>query len=433
MVKLVTLAPGGARLLSTSSRLDRELSYKLVVVGGGAGGCGTANKFANKLGKDQVAVIEPGEMHYYQPMWTLVGGGLKSLAQSGRPMENCLPKNATWLKDSVTSFSPEENQLTTASGDVITYDHLVIAMGLQLRYEKIKGLPEAFDTPGVGSNYSVKYVEKTTEAIKNFKGGNALFTFPNSPIKCAGAPQKIMYIAEEAFKKAGVQANIQYHTALPVLFGVKKYADALWEVVKGRGINVNLRHNLIEVKPESKEAVFQHLDTQETVTVPYDLLHVTPPMSTPDPLASNASLADAAGFLDVNKETLQHNKFPNIFGIGDCTSVPTAKTAAAVAAQLGIIRKNLGASLNSQPLPTKYDGYTSCPLVTGSSSVILAEFDFQAPPQPLETFPINQAKERWTMYQLKAHFMPQLYWFGLIKGWWEGPGIFRKALHFGMK
>jgi len=433
MVRLVTLAPGGTRLLSTSSRLDRELSYKLVVVGGGAGGCGTANKFANKLGKDQVAVIEPGDMHYYQPMWTLVGGGLKSLAQSGRPMKNCLPKNATWLKDSVTSFSPEENQLTTASGDVITYDHLVIAMGLQLRYERIKGLPEAFDTPGVGSNYSVKYVEKTTEAIKNFKGGNALFTFPNSPIKCAGAPQKIMYIAEETFKKEGVQANIQYHTALPVLFGVKKYADALWEVVKGRGINVNLRHNLIEVKPESKEAVFQHLDTQETVTVPYDLLHVTPPMSTPDPLATNASLADAAGFLDVNKETLQHNKFPNIFGIGDCTSVPTAKTAAAVAAQLGIIRKNLGASLKSQPLPTKYDGYTSCPLVTGSNSVILAEFDFQAPPQPLETFPINQAKERWTMYQLKAHFMPQLYWFGLIKGWWEGPGIFRKALHFGMK
>merc|ERR1711963_960593 len=168
-------------------------------------------------------------------------------------------------------------------------------------------------------------------------------------------------------------------------------------------------------------------------TVPYDLLHVTPPMSTPEPLASNASLADAAGFLDVNKETLQHNKFSNIFGLGDCTSVPTAKTAAAVAAQLGIIRKNLAAPLNGQPLPTKYDGYTSCPLVTGSSSVILAEFDFQAPPQPMETFPVNQAKERWSMYQLKAHFMPQLYWFGLIKGWWEGPGIFRRALHFGMK
>merc|ERR1719341_1153684 len=352
-----------------------------------AGGCGTANKFANKLGKDQVAVIEPGDMHYYQPMWTLVGGGLKSLAQSGRPMKNCLPKNATWLKDSVTSFSPEENQLTTASGDVITYDHLVIAMGLQLRYERIKGLPEAFDTPGVGSNYSVKYVEKTTEAIKNFKGGNALFTFPNSPIKCAGAPQKIMYIAEEAFKKAGVQANIQYHTALPVLFGVKKYADALWEVVKGRGINVHLRQHLVEIKPASKEAVFENLDTNEQTTVPYDMIHITPPMGTPPALNSNADLVDAGGFLSVDKETLQHTKYPNIFGIGDCTSIPVAKTAAAVAAQLGIMKKNLGAAISgSETMPA---AYTGCPLVTGKSSLILAEFDFQAPPQPMETFPIN--------------------------------------------
>lgn len=423
----------GTRLLSTSPALLQDQAFKLVIVGGGAGGCGTANKFASKLGAGEVAVIEPSDMHYYQPMWTLVGGGLKDLQQSGRPMADCLPKSATWIKDSVTSFSPETNQVTTSSGDTITYDHLVIAMGLQLRYEKIKGLPEAFDTPGVGSNYSSKYVGKTQAALRDFKGGNAIFTFPNSPIKCAGAPQKIMYIAEEAFRRAGVQANVHYYSALPVIFGVKKYADSLWQVVNSRGINVNLRHHLVEVRPETREAVFQHLDTQEMVTAPYDLLHITPPMSTPDPLLTNPALVDAGGFLSVDKETLQHTKFPNIFGIGDCTSVPTAKTAAAVAAQLGIMRKNLGASLAGRPLAAKYDGYTSCPLVTGRSSVILAEFDFQAPPQPLETFPLNQAKERWSMYQLKAHFMPQLYWFGLIKGWWEGPGIFRKLFHFGLK
>jgi len=182
-------------------------------------------------------------------------------------------------------------------------------MGLQLKYEMIKGLPEAFDTPGVGSNYSDKYVGKTQAALREFKGGNAVFTFPTGAIKCPGAPQKIMYIAEQTFRDAGIKANIHYFSSLPVIFGVKKYADALWEVVKGRNINVHLRHNLVEVKPETKEAVFENLDTNEKTTVPYDFLHVTPPMAPPAPLADNKDLADAAGFLDVNKETLQHTKY----------------------------------------------------------------------------------------------------------------------------
>jgi len=261
--KTVHLQP--IRQFSITSQLDAEHSYKLVVVGGGAGGCGTANKFVNKFGPGEVAVIEPNTMHYYQPMWTLVGGGVKTLAQSGRPMDSLLPKAASWIKDSVAGFEPEQNRLVTESGDVVNYDFLVVAMGLELRYDKIKGLPEAFDTPGVGSNYSVKYVEKTKKAIDEFKGGNAIFTFPNSPIKCAGAPQKIMYLAEEAFRSKGIQANIQYRSSLAVIFGVKKYADALWEVVKGRGINVHLRQNLVEIKPEAKEAVFENLDTKELV------------------------------------------------------------------------------------------------------------------------------------------------------------------------
>jgi len=421
------------RHFSLTSHLSAEHHYKLVIVGGGAGGCGTANKFASKFKPGEVAVIEPSTMHYYQPLWTLVGGGVKTLAQTGRPMDTLLPKAATWVKDSVARFDPEHNKLETDGGEEVHYEYLVVAMGLQLRYDKIKGLPEAFDTPGVGSNYSAKYVEKTLEAIEKFKGGNAIFTFPNSPIKCAGAPQKIMYLAEETWRKKGVEANIQYRSSLAVLFGVKKYADALWEVVKGRGINVHLRQHLVEIKPETKEAVFENLDTKELESVNYEMIHVTPPMNTPEALYNNKDLADAGGFLNVKKETLQHNKYPNIFGIGDCTSVPTAKTAAAVAAQLGIMRKNLGAAISgSSTMPGVYEGYTSCPLVTGKNSCILAEFDFQAPPQPLETFPVNQAKERWTMFQLKAHLMPSLYWHGLVKGWWEGPGVFRKIFRLGM-
>jgi len=420
------------RLISTTKTLDADLKYKLVVVGGGAGGCGTANKFVKKFGPGEVAVIEPNEMHYYQPLWTLVGGGVKQLSESGRPMETLLPKQANWLKDSVASFEPDNNRLVTKSGDVVSYDFLVVAMGLELRYDKIKGLPEAFDTPGVGSNYSVKYVEKTKKAIDNFQGGNALFTYPNSLIKCPGAPQKIMYMAEETFRKKGVQASIHYHSSLPVIFACKKFADALWEVVRGRGIHVHLRQHLVEIKPDTKEAVFENLDTNELTTVPYDMIHITPPMETPPALHSNKDLTDAAGFLSINKETLQHTKYPNIFGIGDCTNLTIARTAAAVAAQLGIMRKNLGAAIDgSRVMPGVYSGYTSCPLVTGKGSLILAEFDFQVPPQPMETFPVDQAKERWSMYLMKAHFFPTLYWRGLVKGWWEGPGLLRKIFSLG--
>jgi len=178
-----------AKSFSTSNINFANKSYKLVVVGGGAGGCSTAAKFASKY-PGQVAVIEPRDTHYYQPGWTLVGGGMKTFEDTGKPMKNVLPKKAEWLKTSVETFDPDNSKVTTTEGDEISYEYLVIAMGLQLKYEMVKGLPEALETPGVCSNYHQDYVKKTFPSIQNFKEGNALFTFPNTPIKCAGAPQK---------------------------------------------------------------------------------------------------------------------------------------------------------------------------------------------------------------------------------------------------
>ncbi|XP_064107561.1 sulfide:quinone oxidoreductase, mitochondrial-like [Macrobrachium nipponense] len=415
-----------------STTCANHKSYKLVVVGGGAGGCATAAKFSSKLGKGQVAVIDPANMHYYQPMWTLVGGGMKTLEDSGKPMSEVLPKKADWIKEKVVSFDPHNNKVITNDGQEINYEYLVVALGIQLNFDKIKGLLDALETPGVCSNYSPLFVKRTFKSLKNFKEGNALFTFPNTPIKCAGAPQKIMYISEEYFRKHGKRdkANIVYYTSLPVLFGIKKYADALWEVVKERNITVNLRHNLIEVMPDSKEAVFQNLDKPEEIsTVKYEMLHVTPPMSSPDVLQKCSALVDGAGYLKVNKETLQHETFPNIFGIGDCTNIPTSKTAAAVAGQIGVLRKNLSKVMDGKTPDSAYDGYTSCPLVTGYSTCILAEFDMNG--NPLETFPINQAKERRTMFHMKKDIMPTMYWLGMLNGYWEGPKYVRKAMHLG--
>uniref|UniRef100_A0A8D0CIA4 Sulfide:quinone oxidoreductase, mitochondrial n=1 Tax=Scleropages formosus TaxID=113540 RepID=A0A8D0CIA4_SCLFO len=407
--------------------------YKVLVLGGGSGGIAMSARMKRKVGAENVAVVEPSEMHYYQPLWTLVGAGAKSVKGSGRPTASVVPSGVKWIKSHVQEINPDKNTVRTGDGKEISYKYLIVALGLQLHYEKIKGLPEAFEHPGIGSNYSVQTVNKTWAALQNFKEGNAVFSFPNTPVKCAGAPQKIMYLSDAYMRKTGKRskANIIYNTSLPVLFGVKKYADALWEIVKKRDLQVNLRHNLIEVRADRREAVFEKLDSPgETVTVEYEMLHVTPPMGPPEVLKGNP-LADEAGWLDVDKNVLQHKRYPNVFGIGDCTNLPTSKTAAAVAGQSAVLDRTISKVMKNGQPDKKYDGYTSCPLVTSYNTVILAEFDYNL--EPLETFPIDQSKERRIMYHMKADLMPHLYWHGLLRGLWGGPGPYRKLMHLGMK
>uniref|UniRef100_A0A8B9LI09 Sulfide:quinone oxidoreductase, mitochondrial n=1 Tax=Astyanax mexicanus TaxID=7994 RepID=A0A8B9LI09_ASTMX len=419
--------------IHSSSGLASKEHYKIVVLGGGSAGITMGARMKRKVGAENVAIVEPSEMHYYQPIWTLVGAGAKSINSSGRPTSSVMPSGVKWVKSSVTKIDPKKQNVSLDSGKELSYDFLIVALGLTLHYEKIKGLPEAFEHPKIGSNYSLQTVEKTWKALQDFKEGNAIFSFPNTPVKCAGAPQKIMYLSDAYMRKTGkrAKANFVYNTSLPVLFGVKKYADALWEIVKKRDINVNLRHNLIEVRPDKQEAVFENLDNPaDTKVYEYEMLHVTPPMGPPAVLKGSL-LEDGAGWLDVNKDTLQHNTYSNVFGIGDCTNVPTSKTAAAVAAQSAVLDRTITKVMKNDKPDKKYDGYTSCPLVTSFNTVILAEFDYTG--QPLETFPVDQSKESRIMYHMKADLMPHLYWHGLLKGLWGGPGPYRKIMHLGMK
>ncbi|XP_001367951.2 sulfide:quinone oxidoreductase, mitochondrial [Monodelphis domestica] len=405
--------------------------YEVLVLGGGCGGISMSSRMKKKVGAENVAIIEPSEKHFYQPLWTLVGAGAKQLSSSGRSMASVIPSGVEWIKSRVVDLEPDKNCVYIDSGKEISYKYLIIALGIKLEFEKVKGLPEGFRYPKIGSNYSSKTVEKTWKALQDFKEGNAIFTFPNTPIKCAGAPQKIMYLSEAYFRKTGkrANANIIFNTSLGAIFGVKKYADALEEIIKARGLKVNYRENLVEVRPDKHEAVFENLDQPgETRVISYEMLHVTPPMGPPD-VVRESPVADAAGWVDVDKETLQHKKYPNIFGIGDCTNLPTSKTAAAIAAQSGILDKTISKIMKNEKPINKYDGYTSCPLVTNYNRVILAEFDYSA--QPLETFPFDQSKERLSMYVMKADMMPFLYWNGLLKGYWGGPAILRKVLHLG--
>ena len=391
--------------------------HQILVVGGGTAGLMVASQLLNKSSALDVAIIEPSEVHYYQPIWTLVGGGVFDKEVSKRPQADYIPAGATWIKDKVASFDPDNNKVTLAGGDEVSYDYMVVAMGIQIDWGKIPGLKESVGKPGTGvvSNYSYETVASTFEAIKNTKGGNAVFTHPSTPIKCGGAPIKICFLAADHFRKNGLanKVNVVFAKAGGGIFAVKKYADSLTKVADNYGIDKRWKMELVELKPEAKEAIFEHMETKERQTVSYSMIHVTPPMSAPDVIKSSP-LAASTGWVEVDAQTTQHVRYSNVFSLGDCSNLPTSKTGAAIRKQAPTTVDNLLAAIDNNPLPKSYNGYTSCPLVTGYGKLILAEFDYDK--QPMETFPFDQSKERYSMYALKAYGLPQMYWHGMLKG-----------------
>ncbi|HEY9685522.1 MAG TPA: FAD/NAD(P)-binding oxidoreductase [Coleofasciculaceae cyanobacterium] len=389
--------------------------YQVVIVGGGTAGITVAAKLARKLKSGSVAIIEPSRVHYYQPLWTLVGGGVFPKQKSARQEADFIPRGVTWIQEAVDAFQPDSNQLTTDSGRTLSYDCLVVAPGLQINWDRIPGLQEALGKDGVCSNYSYETVDKTWEFIRNFQGGTAIFTHPSTVVKCGGAPQKIMYLADDAFRKSGVRdkSRVVFASASGGIFAVKKYADALNRVIDRKGIDTMYRQNLVELRPSQHEAIFEHMDTGEKTNLHYDFIHVTPPMGPPD-FVRHSPLANAEGWVDVDQHTLRHHRYPNVFSLGDAASLPTSKTGAAIRKQAPVLVENLMAVMQNREPVVHYDGYTSCPLVTGYGRLILAEFDYNLKPQ--ETFPFDQSKERRSMYILKKDVLPRFYWSAMLKG-----------------
>lgn len=391
--------------------------YKVIVVGAGTAGITVASRLLRQsdVFKNEVAIFDPADVHYYQPLWTLVGAGVSKKETSARSMESLIPNGAVWVKEGIKAFNPEQNEVRTEQDDRFTYDYLVVAAGIEINWGGIKGLEESLGKNGVCSNYSEEHVEYTWEAIRNFKGGNAIFTHPNAPVKCGGAPQKIVYLAEEAFVNQGVRddAEIIFALGKEGIFDVPQYAEVLTEVIERKNIDAQFQTNLVEVDGEKQEAVFENLDTGEQKTLPFNLLHASPPMRSPQ-FIRESPLACDGGWVDVHKYTLQHTRYENVFGLGDNSNLPTSKTGAAIRKQAPVVVENMLAHMRGQPLTSHYDGYTSCPLVTGYNSLVLAEFGYDNALK--ESMPFSQAKERRSMYLLKKDLLPIVYWNGMLKG-----------------
>ncbi|MEQ1558141.1 MAG: FAD/NAD(P)-binding oxidoreductase [Methyloglobulus sp.] len=393
--------------------------FTLLIVGGGAAGVSVANNMRRQNPTIAIGLVEPSEKHYYQPGFTIIGGGAYTLKQATRNEKDLIHPSVTWLKEYADTFQPDTNSVTLRSGATVSYDYLVVCPGLQLDWDKIKGLKETLGKNNVCSNYSVDHVEYTWTTIQSLQSGTALFTQPPMPIKCAGAPQKIMYLAADRFRKKGIldKFNIEFFTATPGMFGIPFFAKALNKVVADYGIKPNFNSNLIAVDGENKTATFEVTegDKKTQITKKFDMIHITPPQSAPD-FIKKSPLANAAGWVDVHPKTLQHNKYSNIFGLGDATSTPNAKTAAAVRKQVPIVVDNILNIMNAKAVAEKYDGYGSCPLTTSLSTVMLAEFAYDGKVTP--SFPLLDPRaNRFIWWLGKTFGFPWLYWQIMIKGY----------------
>ena len=407
-----------------------EVTHAVVIIGGGAAGIATASSLLARDPGLDIAIIDPADVHYYQPGWTLVGCGVFDAAETARTMASTIPRGVHWIKAAVAAFEPDNNAVILDGCRVVKYQQLVVCPGLKLDWHAIEGLSETLGRNGVTSNYLYHLAPYTWELVRNLRGGRAIFTQPPMPIKCAGAPQKAMYLSADHWKRSGIldQIQIEFCSAGAALFGVAAYVPALMEYIKAYSIDLNFGYTLTRVDGPSRTATFSRLNpdgSKDTVTRQFDMLHVVPPQVAPD-FIRVSPLADAAGWVDVDPATLRHKTWGNIHGLGDATNTSNAKTAAAARKQAPVVAHNVLAAMGKAKGSALYDGYGSCPLTVERGKIVLAEFAYGGKLAP--SFPawlIDGTRPSRLAWFLKERILPPLYWKGMLKGreWMAKPEL----------
>lgn len=394
------------------------IHHRVLVIGGGSAGISVAARL-RRAGVDNVGVLEPADRHYYQPLWTLVGGGRAPVKESVRSEASTMPQGVAWIKDRADDVDPDNRTVTTGSGTRVSYDFLVVCPGIQLDWGKIPGMAEAVGTPAASSNYTYELAPKTWEVMRGVRNGTAVFTHPSGPIKCAGAPQKIAYLCADYWRREGTLNDIRIVLVLPTpgMFGQPDFSAVLAKVAERYGIEVHLSSEVTEIDPDGRRAVIVNNSTDEKTEVDYTAMHVTPPQSAPDWLKRTplADAANPAGYVEIDKHTMQHVRYPNVFSLGDAGSSPNSKTGAAIRSQAPVVTENLLAVMSQKPPTARYDGYASCPLTTARDRMLLAEFDYTMKPHPTIPF-IDTQRERYDMWLLKRYGLPFMYWNLMLKG-----------------
>ncbi|MGM0533901.1 MAG: NAD(P)/FAD-dependent oxidoreductase [Campylobacterota bacterium] len=446
---------GGTNAQAATAAKASDAKGKIVIVGGGLAGVSTAAKLSGMLNSPDITIIEPNpESVSYQPGLTLVAAGVYEPGDVKYKTKDFMPDGVTWVQDKAMDIDGDAQKVKTAKNGDIDYDYLVVAAGITLDYGSIDGLNGEATTwgntseiesvikgdNGVNSIYFENGAQNTWKSMQKFindaKGGKqvkGVFTHPDTPIKCGGAPKKIMYLTEARLKEAGADARanaeLTFYPNGGAMFGVPEYHDAIVDQYKARDMKWHYNHNLVAVDPAKKIATFDNWSMKNVydeelgmeiekkvskkVDVEYDFLHVTPKMTAAKEIGAS-SVGSGAGWVPVTKETLQHKKYDNVFSLGDIAAVPMGKTGGSARKQYDVLCQNLVAHMEGSEMPAQYDGYTVCPLITGLGTVMLAEFDWSKKPTP--SFPLDPTKERWIYWLLKVYMLKPMTQYGMLAG-----------------
>lgn len=414
---------GAACLLPLGSLRAQTIatSARIVILGGGAGGMGMANRLARRLEGARITVVEPREIHHYQPGWTLVASGVWNPGKTMRPNATFMPQGVEWRQQPAVEIDADRRRVTLADTHVLEYDYLIVATGLQLNYHLIDGMSsEQVGSNGIGSVYaSIEGATGTRAVIANWVAqgsGRGIFTAAPTPVKCAGAPLKMTFTTLSHLEATGRRDDFRVDFMAPGggLFSQPWVNDFVKRRFDDQGVNRYHHHRLSAIDPGARQAEFTREDGSR-VTEDYDFIHVVPPMSAPDFIRSSDLIAADGPFrgewLDVDIHTMQHNRYPEVFGIGDVIGAPLNKTAASVKAQAPVVESNLLAQMQGHPLPARHNGYTSCPLITGIGKAMLVEFGYDNDLAFLPSFPfIDPRDESWAVWVMKDRMLQPAYY-----------------------
>jgi len=448
-LKVLGLSPVAASALltvkPTEARASEDIKGKIVIVGGGSGAIMALSRLHRAIKKPDITIIAPNEVHLYQPGQIFVASGVMEYDDILLSNKNYIPDDVEWIKDEVAKFDAQNNSVTTRSGKEVTYDYMVVATGIINRFDKIEGLTEDdIGTNGITSVY-LSDLEKGTargatatwdwfkqiKAAAKEKRPTVVYTQPDSPIKCGGAPQKILYLSADYLKEEKLAANYYFYTGLKSLFHLPKVDKALAKVQKSYDkIETKFSHFLRAVDVKAKKATFVHAyekevydedfeeytkqSVAEEVVVSYDFLHVVTPMSPPMAVI-NSDLINDTGWLDVDQYTLQHKKYKNIFGIGDVCGVPMGKTGGSARHHGPILTDNLISVMKGKEPKEKFDGYTVCPLKTQYGEILMAEFNYKGP-KPTIPF-LDYSKPRWMWWEFDLYMLKPMYKYLMLPGY----------------
>ncbi len=425
-LRALASTPMLAGAAASPARAALRTQAHIVIAGSGVGGIAVASRLMQLLDGARVTIIDAREQHYYQPGFTLVASGVWPVDKVRDPTAGFIPDGVKWLSEMVVEFDPAANVVHTSGGQRIAYDYLVVATGLHLDYAQIEGM----DTKAIGHNGLASVYAGPDAALATWnvldafrqRGGQALMTLPAGPLKCAGAPLKMTFMVADRLRQAGTlqRSRVDFHTGLPdgTVFGVKAVNDDVLARWQALGIHNHYLSKLVAVDPGSRKATFAN-PQGERQTLDYDFLHVVPPMRAPD-VVKNSALAwqeggfAAGGWLEVDKGTLQHRRFKNVFGIGDINGTPRGKTAATVKKSAPLVAHNLTQVIAGKEPDEQFDGYTSCPLIVREGSALLIEFDYEGrltPSLPM----IDPLQESYFAWLMKVRMLKPAY-VSVLKG-----------------